>query len=75
MAASALSALSTSMSYFSRARARNRRADFESSTIKARFAPMRRSHAAVRHAGSVAQNRRVQLLSRAEDDRLSGGAT
>ena len=31
---------STSSSYFSRIRAKNRRADLESSTINARFAPM-----------------------------------
>src|SRR5438105_3212509 len=55
IAASALSALSTSMSYFSRARARNRRADFESSTISARFAPMSSPRAAAA-GGSVAQN-------------------
>src|SRR5437660_3961808 len=40
IAASALSALSTPISYFSRMRARNRRADLESSTINARFAAM-----------------------------------
>src|SRR5213082_2467451 len=55
IAASALSALSTSMSYFSSARARNRRADFESSTISARFAPMSSPRAAAA-GGSVAQN-------------------
>src|SRR5262245_43628954 len=41
MALSAFSALSTSISYFSRIRDRNTRADFESSTISARLAPMR----------------------------------
>src|SRR3954471_22062583 len=41
IALSAFSALSTSISYFSRMRDRNTRADFESSTIKARLAPMR----------------------------------
>src|ERR1700726_2866264 len=51
IAASALSALSTSMSYFSRARARNRRAVFESSTINARFAPMLHSQRRARHRG------------------------
>src|ERR1700736_3030218 len=51
IAASALSALSTSMSYFSRARARNRRADFESSTINARFAPMLHSPRRARYRG------------------------
>src|SRR5205814_7133941 len=55
IAASALSALSTSMSYFSSARARTRRADFESSTISARFAPMSSPRAAAA-GGSVAQN-------------------
>src|SRR5205807_8788265 len=40
IAASALSALSTPISYFSRMRARNRRADLESSTINARLAAM-----------------------------------
>src|ERR1700716_2820497 len=48
---SALSALSTSMSYFSRARARNRRAVFESSTINARFALMLHSQRRARHRG------------------------
>src|SRR5438552_5864488 len=69
MAASALSAASTSMSYFSRARARNTRADFESSTINARFAlmphPQRRAPASLE---SVAQNTRRSTLSRSEDD-------
>src|ERR1700761_7480038 len=40
IADSAFSALSTSSSYFSRIRARKRRADLESSTINAHFAAM-----------------------------------
>src|SRR6185312_9298225 len=43
IAASAVSALSTSISYLSSMRARNNRADLESSTMSARFAPMLRS--------------------------------
>src|ERR1700735_2671988 len=40
MASSAVSVVSTSSSYFSRIRDKNRRADFESSTINARLAIM-----------------------------------
>ncbi len=58
IAASALSALSTSISYFSSMRARNNRADLESSTMSARLAPMLRSNncSLTRVGQSVAQN-------------------
>jgi len=44
IAASAFSALSTSISYFSSIRARNRRADLESSTISAAWPPCLLQH-------------------------------
>src|SRR5882762_10209966 len=75
IADSAFSALSTSSSYFSGIRARNRRADLESSTINARFTAMlapiptpkvtvwRKCSAERRGTRDVASGRRINSLS------------
>src|ERR1700726_2765567 len=70
IADSAFSALSTSSSYFSRIRARNRRADLESSTINARFTAMLApiQHPKLQFGESVAQNGAGPVMSQAGDE-------
>src|ERR1700726_1979371 len=70
IADSAFSALSTSSSYFSRIRARNRRADLESSTINARFTAMLApiQHPKLQFGESVAQNGVGPVMSQAGDE-------
>src|SRR3984893_9538866 len=70
IADSAFSALSTSSSYFSRIRARNSRADLESSTINARFTAMLApiQHPKSQFGESVAQNGAGPAMSQVGDE-------